>query len=207
MDSKELQAFLTGLPKHAQRLRRYQAARFFDVAVEVQHLATDLAPTRTGRLVASIGEYGVRDDELGTHAKRGTSVKLSVGATRPYADWLHDGWRNGDPWFLGIGTQPKTAKKKAMRQSGGRRLTRPFRTVAADGSGGTEIRYGYRLGGSLAKALKGGKDYVGMEYLRRAFDARIGQLMDWPRLKEESNEVIIESIKDARKAARTGGRK
>jgi len=196
MQPEELTTFLTGLPKSAQRLRRFQAARFFDVAVQVQHTATDYVPIRTGRLRASIGEYAVRDDETGQRAKRGTSNQLSVGATVFYSQWLHDGWINGDPWFLGLGTQPKSVRK-------GKPQT--FRVPAADGSGGSVFKKAYRFGGS-AKAFTQGKA-VGMRYLQRAFEEHVPLLLDWPGLAKEADAVVVEAVKEARRKARTRGRR
>jgi len=191
MDASQLQAFLTGLPKHSQRLRKYQAAKFFDTAVEVQHTAVDYAPIRTGRLVASIGEYAVRDNATGRHAKRGVTSDLSVGATMRYAELLHDGWINGDPWFLGLGTQPRSVRS-------GKPQT--FRVPAADGSGGSIFKKGYRFGGSAKKFTQG--KAVGMRFLERAFNKHVPELLDWPNLAKEADEVVVNAVKEARRAAR-----
>ena len=165
--------------------------RLFDIAQEILNIATDMAPHRTGKLTASILAHGIRGSK-GGRARRGFNKVLVIGATQPYAEVMHEGFDDG-AYFLGIGRQTKSDRGNATKRTA-------FRTPRADLSSESEVRFGWKLKGSVAKNQKTGK--VGWKYLERAVNEKSEALGNWQMLDEKKKEKFIKLIAKSRRRKR-----
>lgn len=188
-----LRAFLLSLPGVAEKTKGIINRKMFDVAVRSQETATRMTPLRTGRLTNSILAYGVRDGK-GRSARRGISSSLTIGATVPHAELMHEGI-DDEPYFLGIGRQTRTDKKASKKRGNARRI--PIRVPRADLGGGTEIRMGWKIKGSVAKFQKTG--VVGWKFLERALDEHRGVLEEWPELGPKMRKLVEDNVRRANK--------